>query len=185
MVATGTRIRYCSDRWSYPIELRGDLEGAGLTADQIDETLACAWEYVRSVIPQFTNWERYLAHVRLVVLAVVAEYRGDLIETVSDGPILGYDVDDLLGILFGGTAYHEDMAREFRSFLLITSQKSAMRGNSLLLRSYAEALAHSPEDWHRLRDCDALARFFIAAAMTCNDITGPRRLRTNIRYSPS
>jgi hypothetical protein len=34
--------------------------------DIVAETLACAWEYTRCVIPQFTNWDRYLAFTRII-----------------------------------------------------------------------------------------------------------------------
>lgn len=62
------------------------------------------------------------------------------------------------------------MALEFRSFLLITADKTSNRRNGELFRRYVTALAHSPRQWFRMRDADALARFTIAAALACNDL---------------
>lgn len=62
------------------------------------------------------------------------------------------------------------MCREYRTFLLITSDKSGGRRNEELFRRYANALARSPSQWFRMRDADALARFTIAAALACNDL---------------
>jgi hypothetical protein len=62
------------------------------------------------------------------------------------------------------------MAREYRTFLLITADKASNRRDSELFRRYVNSLAHSPKQWFRMRDCDALARFTIAAALACNDL---------------
>ena len=61
------------------------------------------------------------------------------------------------------------MAREFRSFLLITAEKTSSRRGSELFQKYVNALARSPRQLFRMRDADALARFTIAAALACND----------------
>ena len=58
------------DIWHYPSELNNDLKSAGLPQHVIDETLACAWEYVRCIIPTFTNWSRYISFVRIVVVGI-------------------------------------------------------------------------------------------------------------------
>lgn len=81
----------------------------------------------------------------------------------------GYDLDGLLATLFEGTSVHEEMAREFKSHVLFSSEKASGRRDSELIRRYVEALAGAPEDWFRLRDCDGLAKFYIAAALACND----------------
>lgn len=62
------------------------------------------------------------------------------------------------------------MAREFRCFLLVTSDKASSRGGGLLFRRYVAALAKSPRQWFRMRDTDALIRFTIGAALACNDL---------------
>lgn len=62
------------------------------------------------------------------------------------------------------------MSREFRSFLLITADKSSDRRNGELFRRYVDALARSPRQWFRMRDADALARFTIASSLACNDL---------------
>jgi hypothetical protein len=74
------------DRWFYPDEIAGDLRDAGLPDAVVAETLACAWEYTRCVIPQFTNWERYVAFTRIIVIGIVAEFRGALVDVTTGGP---------------------------------------------------------------------------------------------------
>ncbi|MGE7386273.1 hypothetical protein ACQKM2_12440 [Streptomyces sp. NPDC004126] len=157
------------ESWFYPDELANDLQGCGLSVGQRAETLAQAWEYNRSIVPQFSNWNRYIALARLCGVAVVAEVFGELVDVMSDGPVLGYDIDELLGILFGGSALHDDMAREYRASLLMSTEKSSGRRDTELMRRYVDALAHSPRDWFRLRDCDGMFRFYIAAAIACDN----------------
>jgi hypothetical protein len=62
------------------------------------------------------------------------------------------------------------MKSEYRSFLFITAEKSSQRRSGEIFRRYVNALAYSPRRWFRLRDCDALARFSIAATLACNDV---------------
>jgi hypothetical protein len=169
-MTTQTSHRAQHDAWFYPPELDHDLTDTGLPEHLRAETLACAWEYIRCVVPQYTNWDRYLALVRIVALGTVVEFRGDLADVSAGDHLLGYDLDKLLDTLFSGTPYHEDMAREYRTFLLVTAEKTSDNRGSELFRRYAHALARSPKDWFRLRDCDALARFVIAGALACNDL---------------
>ncbi|MCS7475805.1 hypothetical protein ACFFQW_24615 [Umezawaea endophytica] len=158
-----------ADTWFYPADIADDLADSGLPPEVVAETLACAWEYTRCVIPQFTNWDRYLAFTRIIVIGIIAEFRGHLVDVAADDHPLGYDLDDLLDTVFKGTPGHREMAREYRAFLLVTGDKSSDRRDSELFHRYVTALARSPRDWFRLRDCDALARFTIAAALACND----------------
>ena len=62
------------------------------------------------------------------------------------------------------------MSREFKTFLLISAEKSSKRLNSELFGRYLNALAQCPRTWFRLRDCDALARYTAASALACNDL---------------
>jgi hypothetical protein len=158
------------DKWFYPREIEGDLSGCGLSEETTAEALACAWEYARCVIPQFTNWARYIAFTRTIAIGIVVEFRGRLADMAADDNPLGYDLDELLGTLFAGTPGHEAMVREYRAFLLITADKSSERRNSELFRRYVNALTRSPQNWFRMRDCDALARYTMAAALACNDL---------------
>ncbi|KAK3680870.1 hypothetical protein B0T22DRAFT_531440 [Podospora appendiculata] len=158
------------DRWFYPSEIANDLQGVDLPAHFIGETLACAWEYARCVIPEYTNWTRYIAFTRIIVVGIVAEFRGSLVDIMASSHVLGYDLDALLATVFGGTPIHEAMAREFRAFVLITADKtSARRHDSELFHRCVNAIAAGPRTWFRLRDCDALARFSVGAALACND----------------
>lgn len=62
------------------------------------------------------------------------------------------------------------MGREYRSYLLFTGDKaSPVRRYGKLFRRYVNSLAYSLSEWFRLRDCDGLIRFTIAAALSCND----------------
>ena len=158
-----------NDKWFFPDELRHGLEFSGLPDKIVDETLACAWEYSRCVIPEWTNWRRYLAFNRTIIIAIIAEFRGDLIPEGGGERVLGYDLEELLSTLFGGTSMHNDMSREFKTFLLMSAEKSSKRLDSKLFSHYLNALAKSPQSWFRLRDCDALARYTIASALVCND----------------
>ena len=158
-----------TDAWFFPSEIENDLRDIDLPERVIGETLACAWEYTRCVIPTYTNWDRYVAFVRIIVIGIIAEFRGALVDVSSGDDILGYDLKELLDTVFAGTPAHEEMAREYRTFLLITADKCSSRRDSELFRRYVNALAQSPKQWFRLRDCDALVRFTIAAALACND----------------
>lgn len=156
--------------WFYPDDIKNDLKDVDLPSELKAETLACAWEYTRCVIPQFTNWSRYIAFARIIVIGIIAEFRGTLVDVMAGDDILGYNLQGLLDAVFEGTPAHEEMAREYRAFLLITGDKCRQRRNeSELFRRYVDSLAKSPRDWFRLRDGDALSRFTIAAALACND----------------
>lgn len=61
------------------------------------------------------------------------------------------------------------MAREYRTFLLFTAEKTSKRRDGELFRRYRAALVQSPRQWFRMRDADALVRFSIAAALACNN----------------
>ncbi|MEU9243305.1 hypothetical protein [Streptomyces sp. NPDC048385] len=158
------------DTWFYPPELKNDLRNTGLPQETADETLACAWEYVRCIVPEFTDWDRYLALVRIIAVATLAEVHGSLVDVTAGDQLLGYDLGELLETLFSGTPGHRDMARECRANLLISAEKSSARHGSELFRRYAHAVVRSPHDWIRIRDCDALARFTIAGALACNGL---------------
>ncbi|MFI6515589.1 hypothetical protein ACIBF1_08540 [Spirillospora sp. NPDC050679] len=169
MAAPTAHRAHASDRWFYPEDFRNDLSRTDLPAATVAETLACGWEYTRCVVPQFTNQERYRALVRLVNIGIIAEFRGTMVDVVAGDRAVGYDIEELLDTVFRKSPGRQDMGREYRSFLLVTAEKASRRHDSELFRRYVDSLARSPEDWFRLRDCDALARFFIAAALACND----------------
>ncbi|KAK3314879.1 hypothetical protein B0H66DRAFT_627644 [Apodospora peruviana] len=162
------------DTWIYPKEVENDLQGIpGLSEDAIRETLAASWEYTRCVIPAYTNWDRYLAFYRVIIIGIVAEFNGSLINVSSSDHILGYDMGELYDTLFGelpGSA-RDEMARDYRTFLLTTAEKTSNRRDSELFRRFVNALAVSPKTWFRIRDADALSRFTLVAALTCNDFT--------------
>lgn len=159
------------NKWYYPNDIAHDLDGIDLPKETKGEILACAWEYSRSVIPQYTNWKRYVAFMRIIVIGIIAEFRGDLVDVTAGPEILGYDLDGVLDGIFHGTPGHLDMAREYKTFLLITSEKASQKHTtSELFRRYVNALVASPQQWFRMRDCDALARFTIASALACNDL---------------
>jgi hypothetical protein len=116
------------DTWIYPRELANDLDGIASLSKQLkQETYTCAWEYARCVIPEFTNWDRYLAFARIIIIGIVAEFNGTLVDVSTSDLVLGYDLSELFATIFGGTPAYEAMAREYRAFLLITAEKSSLR----------------------------------------------------------
>lgn len=164
-------IMAITNRWYYPDDIAHDLDGLNLPAEVKGEILACAWEYSRSVIPHYTNWSRYIAFMRIIIIGIIAEFHGALVDVTAGPKVLGYDLDRVLDDLFHDTPGHKEMAREYKTFLLITSEKASNRRyTSELFRRYVNALVGSPWQWFRMRDCDALARFTIASALACNDL---------------
>lgn len=92
------------EKFYYPPEIADDLKHVDLPHVVKQEIFACAWEYSRSVIPIYTNWSRYVAFMRIMVMGTVAEFRGSMIDlTADDNLILGYDLDAVLKDLFQGT----------------------------------------------------------------------------------
>jgi hypothetical protein len=55
------------------------------------------------VIPQYTNWSRYVAFMRVIVIGIVAECKGELVEVALGDSLLGYNLTALLMDLFQGT----------------------------------------------------------------------------------
>lgn len=158
-------------KWHYPADIANDLKDVDLPPAVKAEVFACAWEYSRCVIPSYTNWKRYVAFMRIIIIGTIAEFRGSLFDMTSGNDnVLGYSLDGVLDDLFGGTPGAEDMAREYKTFLTVTSDKTSDRRQDELFWRYTKAVASSPEIWFRLRDCDALCRFTIAAALACNDM---------------
>ncbi|KAJ7843316.1 BcABA3 [Mycena olivaceomarginata] len=152
-IKTTASSRGC-DAWYYPPDIANDLKDVNLPPMKSSARLLPVHGSTRGgVIPQYTNWDRYIAFMRIIGSMVDATpYRTPL------------------ATLFEGTPRHADMAREYRTFLLITADKASNRRDSELFRRYVNSLAHSPKQWFRMRDCDALARFTIAAALACNDL---------------
>ncbi|EMD88486.1 hypothetical protein COCC4DRAFT_45899 [Bipolaris maydis ATCC 48331] len=159
-----------NERWYYPPDIANDLKDVDLPFRVKEEVFATAWEYTRCVIPEYTNWSRYVAFMRTIVVGIIAEFRGSLIDVVYDDRILGYSLTEVLNALCGGTVGHAEMCREYRCFILISSQKSSDQTNTMLFRRYSNALSKSPWQFFRMRDTDALARFTIGAALACNNL---------------
>jgi hypothetical protein len=107
MSSNGYKTREVSvvNHWYHPQDLANDMGGVDMPQRMKDEILATAWEYTRCVIPEFTNWFRYLAFVRCIVIGVVCEFNGNMIDVAESKQMLGYDVDQVLDALFEGTAY--------------------------------------------------------------------------------
>lgn len=67
------------DTWYYPPDIAHDLDGINLPEHVKGEIFATAWEYTRTVIPHYTNWKRYVAFMRIIVMGIIAEFKGDLV----------------------------------------------------------------------------------------------------------
>ncbi|KAJ2973095.1 hypothetical protein NQ176_g6797 [Zarea fungicola] len=159
-----------SDKWFYPEEIANDLKDIPLAESVKHETLNSAWEYTRCAVPFYTNQERYIALVRLNVIAVIVEFQGDLVDISSGDDICGYSVSKLLDTLFEDGSTNVAMGREYRTFLLFAAEKSSERRHSVLFNRYINSMARSAEDWQRIRDADGLVRFTIMAALACNNL---------------
>ncbi|KAL8387038.1 hypothetical protein RB595_010204 [Gaeumannomyces hyphopodioides] len=160
-----------NDAWYYPNDIAHDLDGITVLPEAMkQEVYACAWEYTRCVIPQYTNWKRYVAFMRTIIIGIIAEFRGELVDVAAGDSILGYSLNGVLDALFEGTPGHALMAREYKTFLLITAEKTSQRRDHELFRRYVNGLASGPRAWFRMRDCDALARFSLASALACCDV---------------
>lgn len=70
------------DSWYYPPDIADDLDGIPLPQHVKGEVLATAWEYTRTVIPHYSNWGRYVAFMRIIVMGIIAEFKGDLVRPV-------------------------------------------------------------------------------------------------------
>ncbi|KAF8136049.1 BcABA3 [Mycena galopus ATCC 62051] len=162
-----------TDTWYYPPDLADDMKDVHyISADVKAQLLTSAWEAVRSGTPHYTNWERYLAFVRIYIVAFFCDFSGQAVDLLASDRILGYSVSALLDILFEGMpqSVRENMQREVRCALFFQAEKSSNRRNGELFRRYANSLAQSPRQWFRMRSCDGMARFSMMAALACNDI---------------
>ncbi|KAM7204747.1 hypothetical protein V8F20_003531 [Naviculisporaceae sp. PSN 640] len=169
-LARGTEIRFL------PKEIEHDLdEFPGLPQEFVREVLATSWEYARCVIPSYTNWDRYVAFMRIVTIGILVEVDSSLVDILDENfRCGGQSIDEILHVLFGGTPGEDaEMGRDYWTFLVTTAEKTGDRKNSTLFYHYVSALAESPRSWFRIRDADALARFTAAAALTCNDVVSP------------
>ncbi|KAM7216474.1 hypothetical protein V8F06_008187 [Rhypophila decipiens] len=167
---SGTETRF------YPNEIAHDLDGIPtLSENFIHEALATSWEYARCVIPSYSNWDRYVAFMRTVTIGIIAEVDSTLVDVVSDDfRCGGYTLDEILDTLFARTPAEEaGIARDYRTFLATTAEKTGDRKNSHLFHRYVSSLPESPRSWFRIRDADALIRFTAASALVCNDMLSP------------
>jgi len=106
-MSTSTRAPRERDTWYYPPEIANDLSDVDLPMHVKGEIFACAWEYTRCVIPQYTNWKRYVAFMRIIVMGIIAEFRGEMVDVTAGDNILGYSLDGTLAELFSGTPGHQ------------------------------------------------------------------------------
>ena len=91
--------------WYFPKELVNDLQEVKLPKGVKEEILACAWEYTQCVIPQYTNWNRYILFTRTMVISIIAEFLGDLVDVAVNDVVVGYNLSNTLAALFKGTVY--------------------------------------------------------------------------------
>jgi hypothetical protein len=105
-----------------------------------------------------------------MIIGILAEYEGDVVDIAQDDKVLGYDVGELLETMLQGRPGAEDLKREYRTFWLMLAEKCCDWRGETLFRRYVNHLARGPKVWFRARDCDAMAMFTIAAALCSNDI---------------
>ncbi|KAJ7255117.1 BcABA3 [Mycena haematopus] len=163
-------VPHTRDTWYYPPEMADDLKDVDLPEDVKAEILSTTWECLRSGIPHHTNWTRYLAYARLIMITYVSEFMGKTVDVLASDNLLGHSVSSLLATLFKDTHFPDAMAREYRCAVLFMAEKASHRRDGELFRRFASSLAQSPRQWFRMRDCDGLVRFTIIAALACNDV---------------
>ncbi|RAH54372.1 hypothetical protein BO85DRAFT_462063 [Aspergillus piperis CBS 112811] len=96
-------------------------------------------------IYQESNWKRYVTFMRLITISIISKFRGDLVDVVNNPRAI---------------------VLEFKSFLLVTSEKTShRRSNRKIFRRYMNALVSSPQQWFRMQDYNTLARFTITAGL--------------------
>lgn len=104
------------ERWYYPPDIANDLKDVDLPDRVKQEIFATAWEYTRCVIPEYTNWSRYVAFMRIIVMGIIAEFKGSLMDVANDDNVVGYSLTEVLDTLCGGTAgQYVTAVRQFRS----------------------------------------------------------------------
>ncbi|THZ19739.1 hypothetical protein D6C89_07578 [Aureobasidium pullulans] len=116
-----------------------------------------------------TNTLRAPSFMRIIVIGIIAEFKGDLLDVTEGDKVLNYSLDGILLDLFAGTPGHAEMARKYKTFLLILGDKSSRRRHGEFFRRYVNVLAKSPKRYFRMRDTNALCRFTIAVALACSD----------------
>ncbi|EUC27463.1 hypothetical protein COCCADRAFT_41818 [Bipolaris zeicola 26-R-13] len=136
------------ERWYYPSDIEKDMKDVDIPFRAKEAVFATAWEYTRCVIPEYTNWSRYVAFMRIMIIGIIAEFRGSLIDVINDDTLLGYSLTKVLNTLSQ-----------------VTNQIVIM-----LFRNYNNALSKSPWQFFRMRDTETLVRFTIGAALACNDL---------------
>lgn len=100
---TNDKFVVVNERWYYPPDIANDLKDVDLSFRAKEEVFATAWEYARCVIPEYTNWSRYVAFMRTIIIGIIAEFRGNLMDVVNDDRILGYSLTEVLEALCGKT----------------------------------------------------------------------------------
>ena len=81
-VQTAKKSSRPKDNWYYWDDVAHDLDGINLPKSVKDEILACSLEYTRTVIPHWTNRKRYVAFMRIIIMGIIAEFKGELVSCV-------------------------------------------------------------------------------------------------------
>jgi hypothetical protein len=94
-----------TDNWFYPPDIANDLKNVALPEATKREIFATAFEYARCVIPAYTNWNRYIAFMRIFIMGIIAEFKGEMVDVAAGDEILGYNLSSVLQTLFDGTPH--------------------------------------------------------------------------------
>ena len=117
-----------NDTWIWHKDFDNDLVGIpGLTEATRQEVLTTAWEYSRVIIPQYSNWERFSCWVRFMIIGILAEYEGSVLDIAMSDKQLGYNVEELFDTMLRDRPGAEEMKQEYRAFLLVTADKCSDR----------------------------------------------------------
>jgi hypothetical protein len=159
--------------WLFPRIFANDLAEIALPESTKQDILSCAWDFARNILPEIRDWGRYIAFVRILVIAFLSEFPGDYLDRLRDADnLFGYKLNELLELLF--CHLDEDVRHgveaELRTFLLKQSVRGGkeMSASQRSLLNHKSAIDSSPENWFRMRDFESLFRFLIAAVLACN-----------------
>ncbi|KAJ7798284.1 hypothetical protein B0H14DRAFT_3545356, partial [Mycena olivaceomarginata] len=87
-----------------PSQIAEGLKAPDIPQRLVDEALACAWESVTRHNPALDQLGPLRGLKPLILIMVVAEFKGELVQVQRGDDILGYNVQELLDTLFRGTS---------------------------------------------------------------------------------
>jgi hypothetical protein len=132
IISSSAAVADDQDTWLHHKIFASDLlRIPGLGPSAREEVLTIAWEYSRVIIPQYTNWTRFSCWVCFIIIGVLAEYEGDVVDIAQSDKVPGYDLGELLETMLQGRPRAGDLERDYRTFLLMSAEKCLTSGTAM------------------------------------------------------